>query len=266
VDARSGERLRLATGLSTAVTRTGDPDGRPAVLLLHSWATSRHEFARLQPLLPPSVPAVAVDLRGHGDADRPPSGYGVDVLAADVVAVLDAIGWRRAVLVGSSSGGYVAQQVAVDAADRVAGLVLAGSPHDLRGRAPFADEIDGLGDPVDPGWVRAFTTSFAEADVPDRYVDLVVADALRMPAATWRATLAGLSGSPPPTGTGRISAPTLIVSGARDTVLTTGQTRALVAALPGAQWVEYADAGHVVLWDRPERLAADIRRFLDGLR
>lgn len=255
-------RLRLPTGVTTGYTEHGDPDGRPALLLLHGWAASRREFVRLVPLLPRWLRIVAVDLRGHGDADRPPSGYGVATLAADVVAAMDTLGLAEAVLVGSSSGGYVAQQVAVDAPHRVAGLVLAGSPRDLTGRAPFADDVERLTDPVDPAWVRGFTLGLAVADLPGWYADLLVADALRLPAAVWRASLHGLTTGRPPTDLGTITAPTLVVSGGRDHLLGPEQTRALVDAVPGARWVEYADAGHVVLWEEPARLAADVAAFL----
>jgi rifampin ADP-ribosylating transferase len=264
------------------------------VLLLHGWAASRREFVRLTPLLPAWLRIVAIDLRGHGDADRPAagaahrpgsgythqpgsgyahqpgsgyahqpgSGYALSTLAADVVAAMDALHLPDAVLLGSSSGGYVAQQVAVDAPDRVAGLVLAGAPHDLRGRAPFADEVERLRDPVDPAWARGFTTGFAAAPLPAWYLDLLVEDALRLPASVWRATLDGLVSSRPPTDLGSVTAPTLVVSGARDSVLGADRTRALVAAIPGARWIEYADAGHLVLWDQPARLAADVAAFL----
>src|SRR3954451_3213218 len=111
--AAEGRPLHLATGLSTTVSEAGTRDGSPSVLLLHGWLGSRRSFAALLPLLSRSAHLVAVDLRGHGDADKPPTGYDLTGLAADVVAVLDALELPRAVLVGASSGGYVAQQVAV---------------------------------------------------------------------------------------------------------------------------------------------------------
>jgi rifampin ADP-ribosylating transferase len=260
-------RARLSTGITTGWSRSGDPRGRPAVLLLHSWAASRREFTRLQPLLPRSVCAVAVDLRGQGDADRPADGYDVGSLAADVVAALDALELPEAVLVGASSGGYVAQQVAVAAPGRVAGLVLAGAPRDLTGRAPFAAAVEALTDPVPPATVRALTAGLTDlAAVPPEFVDLMVAEGCRIPAGVWRSSLAGLTGSRPPTDTGTITAPTLVVSGDADTVLGAEQARALVAAVPGARWVRYPRTGHLVLWEQPERLAADVAAFLGALR
>ena len=256
-------RLRLATGIDTAVTEHGPPDGAP-VVLLHGWVGSRRSFAALLPLLPPHVRGVAVDLRGHGDAGKTADGYDLPTLATDVVAVLDVLNVDRAVLVGASSGGYVAQQVAVSAPARVSGLVLAGAPRDLRGRPPFADELARISDPVDPGWARAFTAGFTDLDrLPAWYVDLMVEDALRLPAAVWRASFAGLNGSLPPTAGGVISAPTLVVSGDRDALLARDDTAALVAAVPGAEWIEYTDTGHLVLEEQPARLAADIAAFLD---
>jgi rifampin ADP-ribosylating transferase len=253
--------LRLATGIATRCTEGGEPGG-PPVLLLHSWAASRREFARLLPLLPARLRVVGVDLRGHGDADKPADGYEVAGLAADVVAAMDALDLAAAVLVGASSGGYVAQQVAVDAPDRVTALVLAGSPYDLRARPPFADEIDLLRDPVDRGWARAFLAGLTDLDaLPEWYADLAVDDAVRIPAAVWRASLDGLRAGPPPTDTGTVRAPTLVVSGARDPLLGE-QAAALVARIPGARWLRYEDAGHLVLAERPERLAADITAFL----
>jgi pimeloyl-ACP methyl ester carboxylesterase len=257
--------LHLATGIATGYTEYGDPDGRPAVLLLHSWAASRREFARLLPLLPDVQRSVAVDLRGHGDADQPDDGYDVAGLAADVVSAMDALHMPEAVLVGASSGGYVAQQVAVQYPRRVAGLVLAGSPYDLRARPPFADAVDGLQDPVAPGWARGFLAGLTDLDaLPGWYVDLAVADAVRIPAAVWRASLAGLRAGPPPTDAGTVRAPTLVVSGARDLLLA-DQAAALVARIPGARWLRYEDAGHLVLVERPERLAADVTDFLHDL-
>jgi rifampin ADP-ribosylating transferase len=261
-----GRRLRLATDITTVVSDRGDSGGSPPVLLLHSWAASRRSFAALLPLLPARTRALAVDLRGHGDADKPAAGYELPALAADVVGVLDALGLRRAVLVGASSGGYVAQQVAVTAPQRVAGLVLAGAPHDLRGRPPFVDELARISDPVDPVWVRSFLSGFTDLDrLPSWYVDLMVEDALRLPAPIWGATFSGLNTSRPPTDIGTITVPTLVISGARDGLLGRDQTTALLSAVPGAEWIEYPDTGHLVLEEQPARLAADVASFFETL-
>jgi pimeloyl-ACP methyl ester carboxylesterase len=267
MDASAGEhRVRLATGLNTVVTDSGDEDGSAPLLLLHGWLGSRRSFAALLPLLSRHGRVITVDLRGHGDADKPSDGYELPSLAADVVAVLDSLELAQAVLLGASSGGYVAQQVAVTAPVRVAGLVLAGSPRDLRGRPPFVDQLDAITDPLDPAWVRSFTAGFTDLDrLPSWYVELMVDDALRLPPSIWMATLRGLTSSLPPTDLGQIDAPTLVVSGGRDGILGREQTEALVSAITGAQWLDYPDAGHLVLEEQPARLAADVLSFLADL-
>lgn len=260
----AGHRIaRLSTGLRTALLEQGSPGVVPLLLLLHAWGESRRAFVRLMAALPPTLHAIAPDLRGHGEADKPETGYGLPELAADVTALLDLLDADSAVLVGASSGGYVAQQVAVSDPDRVAGLVLAGSPRKLQGRAPFADEVDGLTDPVDPEWVRTFTTGFTtEVAVPDWYTDLLVQDAAQMPAHAWRASLAGLCDSTAPTTLGTITVPTLIVSGRQDHLLNRDEFQSLALQIRGSRWVEYTDTGHLVLWEQPERLAHDITTFL----
>lgn len=255
-------RVRVATGVELSYVEHGDPAGT-TVLLLHAWAESLRCFDRLIPLLPQSLHVLAVDQRGHGDADKPADGYALTSFAADVEAFMDAVGLSSAVLVGSSSGGYVAQQVAVDFPDRVAALVLVGSPRSLRGRPAFADEVERLRDPVDPAWVRESLTWFPLLHhVPDWYVDARVEDGLRLPAHVWRDTLTGLFTAAAPTESGVIDAPTLIIWGDHDALLPREDQEAMAAAIPGSRLVVYEDTGHVVLWEQPERVAADVTAFI----
>jgi pimeloyl-ACP methyl ester carboxylesterase len=194
--------VRLASGVRLAYTRHGDPSSVP-VLLLHAWDESLGCFDRLFPLLPATMHVLAMDQRGHGDSDKLAGGYDLIDVAADVGAFMDAMDLKSAVLLGSSSGGYVAQQVAIGIPHRVAGLVLVGSPRSLRGRPAFADEVDRLVDPVDRAWVESSLAWFPRFhDVPDWYIHDRIDDGVRMPADVWRQTLTGLITARPPTETG----------------------------------------------------------------
>ena len=257
--------VRLGTGLTVAYIAEGDRSGVP-VVLLHAWGESLASFDRLLPRLPATIHALAMDQRGHGTADKPAGGYTLPDLADDVVAFLDAVGLTSAVLLGSSSGGYVAQQVAVHAPDRVDGLVLVGSPRSLRGRPSFADEVDRLTDPIDRAWVKASLEWFPRFhDVPDWYLTDRVDDGVRMPARVWRESLTGLCTAVPPTETGTITAPTLIIWGGRDGLLSRDDQEALAAAIAGSHLIVYHDTGHLVLWEQPERVADDLTDFVKGL-
>jgi pimeloyl-ACP methyl ester carboxylesterase len=256
---------RLRTGVTLPYLEQGDPAG-PTLVLLHAWTESKHAFSRLMPLLPSGVHVLAIDQRGHGDADKPTTGYALADYAEDVVAFLDAIGVDAAVLLGSSSGGYVAQQVAVSHPDRVRALVLVGAPIDLRGRVPFFDEVDGLTDPISRDWARASLDWFEFAvPVPPGYLDDRVEDAVRTPAHAWKLALYGLADAEPPTLRHTITAPTLIIHGGRDALLPEDTGRRLAGAIPASRLLVYRDAAHLVLWEHPERIARDVTEFMAGL-
>ena len=126
--------LRLRTGITVPCLVQGEP-GAPPILLLHAWAESRRSFDRLVPRLA-DFRVYAPDLRGQGDADKPQDGYSLAEQAGDVAAILDALDVPTASVLGSSSGGYVAQQLAAAYPDRVAALVLVGAPLTLQSRPP----------------------------------------------------------------------------------------------------------------------------------
>jgi pimeloyl-ACP methyl ester carboxylesterase len=235
-------------------------------VLLHAWGESRHAFSRLMLELDDEVHAFAFDQRGHRDAEKPAAGYRLADFAEDVTAFLDAVGVSSAVLLGSSSGGYVAQQVALDHPDRVLGIVLVGAPRSLAGRAPFADEVDALSDPIDRQWVEGSLAWFEFVQpVPDEYLADRVEDGVRMPAHVWRDALAGLSAATPPTDAGVIMVPALVIHGAEDRLLPLSEAERLVATIPGARLVVYPDAAHLVLWEHPARVANDVATWMSGL-
>ena len=136
--------------------------------------------------------------------------------------------------------------------------MLVGSPLSLRGRPAFADEVDRLTDPLDEDWVRDSLSWFPLLhDVPRWFIEDRVRDGLKMPAHAWKAILDGLCDATPPTESGTIHAPTLILWGAHDGVLPRGDQETLAARIPGAVLKVYPDVAHLVLWECPERVAED---------
>jgi pimeloyl-ACP methyl ester carboxylesterase len=98
--------VRLSTGVRLRYLEQGDPAGRP-VILLHGLTDSWFSFSRVLPGISKAHRVYALDLRGHGDSDRPAAGYAPREMAADVIAFMDALGLRRATLVGHSMGSFV---------------------------------------------------------------------------------------------------------------------------------------------------------------
>ncbi len=104
----------------------------PLVVLLHGfpefWWSWRHQLVGLAAA---GYRAVAVDLRGYGDSDKPPRGYDLWTLAGDVAGLIRALGERRAVVVGHDWGGLVGWTLAALHPRLVSSLVAVGAPHPL---------------------------------------------------------------------------------------------------------------------------------------
>ena len=111
-------------GLRLRLHEWGAP-GRTPALLLHSLAAHSHWWDWAAPVLAERFSVAALDLRGHGGSgwSEPPAYRPADY-AADIVAVLDALGWRSPLVIGHSLGGYVGAYLAARHPDRVGALVI----------------------------------------------------------------------------------------------------------------------------------------------
>lgn len=101
-------------------------------MLVHGFTANSDEVAGvIEPLAELGWHAVAPDLRGHGRSDRPTDAgaYSFELMAADVVALADSLGWDHFALLGHSMGGGVAQLIALDHPERLTGLILASTFH-----------------------------------------------------------------------------------------------------------------------------------------
>lgn len=104
--------------------------GEPAILLLPTWMLVHSRHWKMQiPFLSRHYRVVTIDPRGNGRSDRPtaPARYGVRHRVEDALAVLDALGIERAVVVGFSAGGELALVLAADHAERIEGAVFIGA-------------------------------------------------------------------------------------------------------------------------------------------
>jgi len=101
---------------------------RPLVILLHGfasfWYSWRHQLRDLR-----GARVVAVDLRGYGGSDKPPTGYDGWTLAGDTAGLVRALGHHSAVLVGHADGGLVCWATAMLHPRAVRGIALVSSPH-----------------------------------------------------------------------------------------------------------------------------------------
>jgi pimeloyl-ACP methyl ester carboxylesterase len=118
-----------ANGIRQHVAECGDG---PLVVLLHGfpefWWAWRHQLVALAE---GGHRAVAVDLRGFGDTDKPPRGYDLWTLAGDVAGLIRALGEARADVVGHGWGGLIGWTVTALHPRLVRSLTVLGAPHPL---------------------------------------------------------------------------------------------------------------------------------------
>lgn len=261
--------VEVGPGLRLSYEERGSSSG-PAVVFLHGPTDSWRSYEQVLERIPGSVRAVAVSQRGHGDSDKPESGYRIEDFAGDVTRLLDVLGIERAVLVAHSASCLVARRVAIDHPDRVAGLVLEASPSTLAGHpglSEFVDEVvSGLEDPIDPELVRSFVVDTSSELVAPAFLDVLVAEALKVPARVWRETFAGLLGYDDLADLDRITAPTLLIWGDTDSLVDRQMQDDLLRRIPDTTQVVYPGIGHTPRWEDPRRFTDDVASFATGVR
>ena len=244
----SGPRLLLCSGSGMTMAT-----GRPLISM----------FGR-------GVTLLAFDQRGLGASGPAPEPYGMATCAADALALMDAVGWDTAEVIGISFGGMVAQELAVTAPPRGERLaLLCTSPGGSGGSSYPLHELESL----DPGALSAvrrtlidsrFDDAWLESHPGDRaFVDLMGRrDVDDDPAvvAGRRAQLEARRGHDVWDRLGAIDCPTFIACGRFDPVAPMANSEAIASRIVGAELHSY-EGGHVFFIQDPTALPA-IRHFL----
>ena len=261
--------VTLASGLTLSYADQGGASDQVA-LLLPGPTDSWRSYQVVLDLVPHELRVVAVSQRGHGDSDKPDQGYAVADFASDVALLLDALAIERAVLVGHSGSSLVARRVAIDHPDRVAGLILEASPTTLRDDARLVGFIESvvssLDDPISAEFARSFLTETSSENVPPASVDLLVEEVLKVPARVWKQTFSGLLQYDDVDELSRIEAPTLLIWGDDDAVISRDMQDRLAVVIPSARLVVYDGAGHTPRWDDPVHFSTDLVTFARRIR
>jgi non-heme chloroperoxidase len=253
-------QVTLPGGVRLQYRRQG-PQRGPAMILLHGYSDSSLSFTRIMPLLPLEWRVIALDLRGHGDSDKPAQGYRMPDMADDVLHLMDALDIRSAVVVGHSMGSFVAQALVERAPQRVSNLVLVGSAatpvnNTLTGLRPV---VDALTDPIDATFAREFQYSTIALPVPEPFMDAAIVNSRRMPAAIWKKVIAGMLVFQPVLPRADVGA--LVLGGTRDAVFSVGEQKALARQFPRAQLRLFEGVGHALHWEQPDVFARELMHF-----
>src|ERR671920_945447 len=164
-------RERVPGEVELAIWRAGE--GPDPVVCLHGITAQHRAFTAAARYLEPSHGLVGVDLRGRGDSDKPEAGYGLEAHAADVVRVLDHLGFQSAVLAGHSMGGFVALKTALEFPERVRALVLldGGWPRVESAPEELTEGEKQEAAALEEGLARAFRRLDMTFESPEAYLD-----------------------------------------------------------------------------------------------
>jgi pimeloyl-ACP methyl ester carboxylesterase len=256
----------------------------PVVLLVHGMAGSSITWKHVMPALARRFTVVAPDLLGHGRSAKPRGEYSVSAHANILHDLLTALGYERATLVGQSFGGGVAMQLAYqfpaccerlvlvssgglgpEVSGLLRGLSVPGAEHVFRLFCSPALRDAGM---RLAGWLGGIGLRPAPAveEIWRSYAALAERDARRSFFRTLRAVI-----DPDGQAVSAIDrlylaahVPTLVIWGARDSLIPVSHGRAAHAAIPGSRLEIFEDVGHFPHCEAPERFVAALVGFVDS--
>jgi pimeloyl-ACP methyl ester carboxylesterase len=267
-----GVRLHAVTG----------GDG-PPLLLVHGWPEFWYAWRLVMPALARRFRVVAVDQRGMGLSDKPATGYDTGAQAADLVALMEALGHRRFAVVGHDTGFAIGYALAADHPERVtraALLEIPGSPgtvpappvfvpaplNDRLWHLPF-NRIERLNEQLVSGredlffgWEFDAAAKKLPAEVIDYYVRALAQPESLRGSFAWYRALDTTIAQDEKRRTRPLTMPVLAVGGAASFGENVGQALQLVA--PDVQSVVIPDTGHFLAEESPADLLAAMEPFL----
>lgn len=247
--------------------------GAPLVLI-SGIGYSLWQWHRMVPLLSEHFQVITFDNRGVGQSDRPAGPYTAQMLAADTVGLLDALGIEKAIIMGHSMGGFIAQAIALNDPGRVEKLILCSTNFGGPNHIPVMPEAmkvltdvnsdpltrfkNGLSVSTAPGWAET------NPEMIQKWVEWRVANPID-PAAYQAQLAIGLSLLPEAAAfenqLSRISVPTLILFGAHDKVVPPENALLLAQKIATSKVLIFPDAGHFFPIEIPEAAARAVINF-----
>lgn len=259
----------------------GDPGAVP-ILIVHGLSYFSYDWIPVASRLAEAGrEVVAMDMRGFGDSTWSPSeAYGAGDFAGDIIAIMDALRWRKIHLMGHSMGGRNSTWCAAAHPDRIETLILCDySPQNApAGSQRVTRTVAGVPDvfaTVDEALAYFGKPRTLAADDPyrkrmDAYLKPVAGGFIlkRDPwhRARFRAVLEGKGGGGGPDMWAKLAdvkCPTLVIRGTRSDMFAAENVERVKGSNPNIALVEI-DAGHDLAGDAPDALIAEVNRFLGG--
>lgn len=260
-----------ANGIDIACEVTG-PQDAPALILNHSLATSRAMWRRQIEAFAPSYRVIAFDMRGHGESAAPDFPYSLEMLADDVVGILDSLGIERpAIYLGISIGGMIGQSLGLRHARRFRALVLANTTSRVppEGRVAWDQRIEAIRRDGVEGQVQPTLERWLSADFRARDPETTrwVADMIRAtPAAGMIGCAQAIKDLNYTDQLERITLPTLVIAGEKDPGTPVAASQVIHERIKGSQLAVMPACLHQTPIEAPEAFNRIVADFLAGLR
>jgi 3-oxoadipate enol-lactonase len=242
------------------------PEDAPVVVLSNSLGATRAMWDPQVPALAERYRVVGYDTRGHGESPAPAGPYDLDDLVDDLVALLDEVGAERAHVAGLSLGGMTAMRLAAREPARVDRLALLctsakADPQGFLDRAAAARA--GGTAPLAPAVVARWLTPAYAAEHPDLVARLeaMIAGADDEGYAACCEVVAGLDLRQ---DLARISAPTLVISGAEDPALPLPHQQVIADGIAGAELLTMSPGAHLANLERTREVTEALLDHFDG--
>jgi 3-oxoadipate enol-lactonase len=256
-----------ANGLNFNYTIDG-PEGAPCLVFSNSLATTVAMWDDQAAVLKGKYRVLRYDQRGHGGTDAPAGRYAFDTLIADAVALMDALGIRRANFAGLSMGGATALGLAQQHPDRVDSIIVCDSAcmstpqssQQWEERIVVAQK-EGMEALVEPTMARWFPPETLAKNPP--HLAKVRAMIRATPVNGFIGCSAALGDHNYNAKVASVKCPTLFVVGEKDGAAPAAM-KEMQTRLPGSHYVELAGAGHISNMDRPAEFTRAIEEFLAG--
>jgi pimeloyl-ACP methyl ester carboxylesterase len=220
----------------------------PSVILLHGGLGHAGNWGYQVPaLLEAGYRVVVIDSRGHGRSTRDAQPFTYDLMAADVLSVMDALGLKKAAFVGWSDGACTSLVLAKRAPARVSGVFFFACNMDPTGVKPF--------EPT-PALDRCFSRhrkDYAELSATPQDFEQFVQDLTVMQRTQPNYSVKDLA---------QVTVPVAIVQGERDEFIKPEHAAYLAETLPNAELIMLPAVSHFAPLQRPEQFNSAIVRFL----
>lgn len=236
----------------------------PALVFVNSLGTDLRMWDAVTWRLPETWTCLRMDKRGHGLSSTDPAPYAIADLATDVIAAMDHADIIRAVIVGCSVGGMIAQHIALMAPDRVIALVLSNTAPKLgevqtwHGRAETIAKtgMTPMADAILPRWFGPEMMKRPEADLWRNLLS-------RTDARGYIATCKAIAQADVTSSLNKITQPALVIGGGYDQATPPETAEALATALPCADFALFENAGHLPAIEDPAAFAEMLTRYVE---